>query len=284
MRPVQPRVLQILHVALELPAQRADARGLARQEVSVGRRRPTAPFGAGRDVTPALRALGEPDRLGLLDEAQRLPVAHLGDQVAQRGGQALGEPPHRLLRRRPVELEAVRGLHRVADEHQRPSGAKSLRLVEEQADGDQADRRRDLGRRGEQHARGTRAERHQRRLGLAHALGEDQDRLAPAEGGRGRLEHDLVARRPAPDVLAARHGNRPGQPDERPDDRMAEERRLGERDERSGNRRQQQHRVDERVLVIGGHDDRTARGHALRSDHVHAPVEQGEEPARTGRG
>ena len=35
-----------------------------------------------------------------------------------------------------------------------------------------------------------------------------------------------------------------------------------------------------RVLVIGGHDDRTPRWHAARPDHVHAPVEQGEEPAR----
>jgi len=86
----------------------------------------------------------------------------------------------------------------------------------------------------------------------------------------------------APDVLSARHGNRSGEPDEGPDDRMAEERGLGERDERSGKGGQQQHRVDERVLVIGGQDDRPARGHALRSDHVHAPIEQGEEPARQG--
>ena len=39
---------------------------------------------------------------------------------------------------------------------------------------------------------------------------------------------------PAPDVLAARHGNRPGQPDEGTDDRMAEERGLGEWDEPFG--------------------------------------------------
>src|SRR4029453_14849488 len=121
----------------------------------------------------------------------------------------------------------------------------------------------------------------QGRLGLAHPLGKDQDRLATSQCLGGGGEERRVPRRVAATLQTTVHRQGDEEPEERADQRIAEERRLRHRDQAARDRRQQQHAVYQCVVVIG-RDDQWARSRdALGAHHVHPPVEDGgEEPGQ----
>jgi hypothetical protein len=60
---------------------------------------------------------------------------------------------------------------------------------------------------------------------------------------------------------------------------VAEERRLRDRDQAPGHRGDQQQPVDERVVVVGDHDQRSARRQALHADDLHPVVEDRQQQA-----
>src|SRR3990172_401812 len=68
------------------------------------------------------------------------------------------------------------------------------------------------GRGLEEEPGGARAKRHELRVGLAHALGEDQDRRVLAEARDGLLEHRRIADGLAGGILRALDGDGAGPP------------------------------------------------------------------------
>jgi hypothetical protein len=139
--------------------------------------------------------------------------------------------------------------------------------------------RRRVAFRSQDHPRDARPKRHQHGLGLAHALGEDQDRLAGTERRGHRAEHGHVLCRVAARILPTVNWERPGQAQERRQDRMAKERRLRDGPKDARYRRQKNHRVDERVPVIRDDDEGPGAWHTIRPHDLDAMVEEAHERA-----
>ena len=134
---------------------------------------------------------------------------------------------------------------------------------------------------GTQHEpRGAGAKRHQRGLGLAHALRKDQECVSLAERLPGGAEHRLVVDGAHAFVLASVHRDGAGEADELADDRIAEERSLGDGTEAPWQRGGEQDSVHEPLLVSRGDDERPRRRHALEPDHLDTTIEEAGDKAR----
>jgi len=154
--------------------------------------------------------------------------------------------------------------------------------VVDEPDGYESDAERAVGRRFgfEQHPGRARAERHQRRLGLTRALGEDEHRATGGEvGGHGR-ERLPVAGGVDIALLTTQNRQRTDHPEERADDRVAEQGRFGDRNHRPRHQAQEQHGVHQGVLMIGRDDQGAAFRKVLDSDDLDAPVEHLQHPPR----
>ena len=75
-------------------------------------------------------------------------------------------------------------------------------------------------------------------------------------------------------------GDGADQPEDRPDQRMAEERSLGDRDELARDGGDEEGRVDQGVVVVGHDDERAARGDVLEPDDLDPVIEDREQQAR----
>jgi hypothetical protein len=249
--------------------------------VGVRARRPPTPRRAVLGLEGGGRHLFAPDRLGRLDQIQRVPVLGFDDEPPERIAETLGQLPDGALGLRRRQRLQVIGRHGPPHQQDRGADAERARLVEHQADW-QEHRGRTFGRLpglAQQEACGARAKRHQGRLALALAFGKNQERLALLEHAPGRAEHGPIVHGAAL-VLSPVYGDGAGQARQLADDRITEERGFGDGSEPSRQRGGQKDTVHQALLVIGRDDQRPGEGHPLEPDHVDAPVEEPDEKPR----
>ena len=202
--------LEILDVALDARAQGGHADGLDGGEVMIGARGPLPPRRAILRLARGLRHLFAPDGLGRVDEIQDAAIMRLDDEPLESLSEPLGQPPHRHVGPSRRQRGQVRRRHGLSHQDQRRPSPEGARLAEHEPDGEQGRGGSRIARGAQEEPRRARAQRHQRGLGLAHALGKDQDRVSHGEGALRRAEHGLVVDRAAPLVLASVNRNGPG--------------------------------------------------------------------------
>jgi len=267
--------VQACAVALEPPPKLRDTLGRALTQRARRAHHLTPPrqrrlgVGAGAAVLLAPRAL---QRGG---ELERVLVLRLDDLRANGVGKTLGQPPRRRLRLGRVARDGVVDRHRRADGDERRGHAERPGRLIDETDGEKAHAVTPaVGLSAEQQAGGARAQRQECWNWLSAALGKNQDRAARAQVRDGRREHRLVFSRIVARLGAAVHRQRADGAQERPDERMPEQRRVGEHGDAARERAHDEHRIHERVVVIGGDDQRAVRRDALGAHDVHAPIEQ----------